>query len=50
MKCKQSRPEYELRMIGVMLMAKVNIYIYIYMRGAFNKFPDFFLYRHLKLS
>ena len=28
----------------------IYIYIYIYIRGAFNKFPDFFLYRHLKLS
>ena len=25
------------------------IYIYIYIRGAFNMFPDF-LYKHLKLS
>ena len=28
----------------------IYIYIYIYIRGAFNKVPDFFLYRHLKLS
>ena len=26
------------------------IHIYIYIRGAFNRFPDFFLYRYLKLS
>ena len=27
----------------------LSLYIYIYIRGAFNKFPDI-LYRHLKLS
>ena len=25
-------------------------YIYIYIYSTFNKFTDFFLYRHLKLS
>ena len=28
----------------------IYIYIYIYIRCAFNKFPDFFLYRHLKFT
>ena len=28
----------------------LSFLIYIYMRGAFNKVPDFFLYGHLKLS
>ena len=25
----------------------MNIYIYIYIRGSLNKFPDFFSYEHL---
>ena len=31
------------------LSLSIYIYIYIYIRGAFIKFPDFFLYRNLKL-
>ena len=31
--------------------AKIKIpYIYIYTRGAYDKFSDFFSYGHLKLS
>ena len=29
------------------LFLSLSIYIYIYIRGAFNKFPDVFLYRYL---
>ena len=34
----------------IYMWSLVNVGKFLYMRGAFKKFPDMFLYRHLKLS
>ena len=43
--------ECTLRVLGVCVGSRVHacVYTFRYIRGAFNKFPDF-LYRHLELS
>ena len=37
-------------LLSLLLLILICIFNALYIRGAFNRFPDFFLYRHLKLS